>query len=99
MLKTIGLGLLVFACLPAQAQYCRATFTANAAALEDRESVVKKGTVMTYATQYRVDKRTGDASVCFKGGYCYPATKINLGCRIDKKPNYGNELELIYGFH
>jgi hypothetical protein len=69
----------------AYAKECQAKFTANAAAVENRESVIKKGTILTYATQYRIDRRTNDASVCFKGGYCYPAQKIKLSCKVDWK--------------
>jgi hypothetical protein len=82
----------------ASAKECRAIFTSNAAAIENRESVVKKGAIMSYATQYRVDNRTGDKSVCFKGGYCYPASKLQLSCQVDWKTGSKGEYETIYYF-
>ena len=87
----IGIG-------PAFSKECTATFKANASAIEDRDSIAKKGTVRTYATQYRVDTRTKDASVCFKGGYCYPANKIKLSCAIDWNSGSSDEKEIIYYF-
>jgi hypothetical protein len=92
-----SLMVLIFAS-SVSAKECRAVFTSNAAAIENRESIVKKGEVMTYATQYRVDNRTGDKSVCFKGGYCYAASKMTLSCQIDWKSGSQDEYETIYYF-
>ena len=97
-----GSQLIVFAALlgtiPAHAKECTATFTSNAAAVEDPSVIAKKGTTRSSATQYRVDKRTSDARVCFKGGYCYPASRIRLSCAVDWGSGIHYDTETIYYF-
>jgi hypothetical protein len=63
------------------ADICDAVALRDLAALEDPSSVLKRGEHDGAVSQYRINKKTGEASMCSHGGYCYPATITENGKR------------------
>jgi hypothetical protein len=51
---------------------CSAIALRNVPAIENDDSIVEKGNLLTSITQYRVNKKTGKVVFCSYGGYCYP---------------------------
>ena len=93
----VWLGLLSLV-MPAHAkEFCKVTFTSNAAAIENSEVIRTKGSTY-YAVLYRINKRTGDASICGKGEYCYPASKVRFDCKLYKQNYTSSNFEEHYGF-
>ena len=94
-LLSFALSLVAFAlaaCIPNQAS---AADICNAVALVDVPdwgdgvpadaggSVLKRGQIDEAVTQYRVNRKTGDAVFCSHGGYCYPRYIKKGGQRIE----------------
>jgi hypothetical protein len=65
------------------ADICDAVALRDLPALEDPSSVLKRGEHDGTVTQYRINKKTGDASICSHGGYCYPAMITENGKRVE----------------
>ena len=62
------------------ADICEATALRDVPALDNPDSVLKKGSVDESITQFRVNKHTGETSFCSHGSYCYPThTMIGNG--------------------
>jgi hypothetical protein len=81
-------GLLLVAAGEAQAAApCDGVARADAHAIEDPQSVLKRGQRLTTITELDIDKKTMAARFCAHGSYCYPADAIALqGCWIATKP-------------
>ena len=77
------------------ADLCKALALQDVPSVEDPSSILHKGETDDSVTQYRVDKKTGEAVFCSHGGYCYPAhTLVNgkkveafrlINCKVGKK--------------
>jgi hypothetical protein len=89
------------------ADICKAVALRDVPAIEDPQSILKRGEYDTAITQYRIDKKTGQTSFCSHGGYCYP-THINengskvealrlTNCRIGARDPYDDPDEITYG--
>ena len=96
-LPIFGLCLLSLV-MPARAkEFCKVTFTSDAAAIENNKAIRLKGSTY-YAVLYRINKRTGDASICGKGEYCYPASKARFNCKLYNQNYTSSDFEEHYGF-
>lgn len=108
------LGAIAIACvlfirsftIAAAADICEALVLRDVPAIEDPNSILKKGTIDGQVTEYQVNKLTGQTSLCSHGGYCYPmrieldgafveALKLT-NCRIVGVRSYDDGENLIY---
>jgi hypothetical protein len=88
------------------ADICEAVVLRNVRALENPTSMLLAGGVDTAITQYRVNKRTKEASFCSHGGYCYPThvtengTKVEAlrltNCKVGKRDPCDDPDEIFY---
>jgi hypothetical protein len=65
------------------ADICEAVALRAVAALEDASSFLRPGEMDGAVTQYRVNKKTGEDSLCSHGGYCYPVHVIENGQKVE----------------
>lgn len=88
------------------ADICEAVAIRDVPALEAATSVLRKGQLDTAVTQYRINKRTGQATLCSHGGYCYPM-RVAVGgdllealkltnCKVSDQAPYDDGEDLIY---
>ncbi|WP_156927633.1 hypothetical protein [Bradyrhizobium sp. Tv2a-2] len=104
ILSFVLLLLMPLAALAADA--CKAVALHDVPALEDPASVLKTGELDTAVTQYRVNKKTGEASFCSHGGYCYPTHLREDGepvevlklvnCQIGKQDDFDDPEDVYY---
>jgi hypothetical protein len=90
----------------AAADICEAIALRDVPALEDPTSILPAGKRDTAITQYRVNKKTGMASFCSHGGYCYPTQVFVDGqkvealrltnCKVGKKDGYNDPDDYFY---
>lgn len=79
------------------ADICEAVALRDVPAIENSDSILKRGEHDTAITQYRVNKETGTKSFCSHGGYCYPAESLRLtNCAIDKTRHSENDGIIFY---
>lgn len=78
---------------------CEAVALHATAKTKDFPYALKSGDTIDAVTQYRVNKKTGMASLCSHGGGCYPTGALHLtNCIIDKRKSvYEDDDELYYG--
>lgn len=77
---------------------CEAVALHATAKTKDFPYALKRGDIIDAITQYRVNKKTGVASLCSHGGGCYPAKALRLtNCRVDKGKSDFDGDELYYG--
>ena len=78
------LSISTFSCMSAaMAKPCAVTFYKNSPAVENPSSVRKPGEVYYSPTVYEYNTLTKQARVCFRGEYCYNASTVNIGCKVD----------------
>jgi hypothetical protein len=67
---------------------CLALFNSDTPAIEDSDSVAEKGGTIKISL-YRVNKKTGAASFCAHGDYCYPTSGLDIitPCTIPVSPD------------
>jgi len=88
------------------ADVCKAIALRDVPALENSASILKEGELDTAITQYRVNKKTGEALFCSHGGYCYPThvqengNKIEAlkltNCQVGKRDGFDDPDEIYY---
>ncbi len=85
--------------LPARAaDICEAIALRDVSAVENPDSVLKRGERDAAITQYRVNKKSGKATFCSHGGYCYPADALKLtNCKIGARDAIDDPDEVFYG--
>ncbi len=62
---------------------CTMTALRDTAAVDNPRSIMSKGHVENAVSQFRVDNRTGDTSLCSHGGYCYPTHVMVNGKTVE----------------
>lgn len=62
---------------------CDATILQSVKAIQSESSTMKKGERWTDVTQFWRDSATGKSWFCGHGSYCYPATVIRSGKRVE----------------
>ena len=73
------------------ADICKAMVIRDIRAIENPESIAKRGETIGAITQYRVSRKSGQAVFCSHGGYCYPANGQRLlNCKIGKESGYND---------
>lgn len=78
------------------ADICKAIALRDVPAVEAPDTILKKGDLDTAITQYRVSK-TGRASFCSHGGYCYPAAGLKLlNCKVGAKGDFDDPDDVFY---
>jgi hypothetical protein len=65
------------------ADICEAVALRDVPAIEDPTSILSRGQRDTAITQYRVNKKTGVATFCSHGGYCYPTHLTVDGKKVE----------------
>ena len=99
--------LVVAGAAPARAaDICEAVALRDIAALESPTSILRRGERDEAVTQYRVNKKTGEASFCSHGGSCYPASVTENGrkvealrltnCKVGTRDPYDDPDEVFY---
>lgn len=78
---------------------CEAVAMHATSKTKDFPYALKRGDTIDAVAQYRLNKKTGVASICSHGGGCYPAKVLRLtNCRVDKsKSDFDDGDELYYG--
>ena len=98
---------LVISLVDAQAaDICKAIALRDVPAVESPEDVLKRGDYVTAVTQYRVNRKTGERSLCSHGGYCYPTHVVDNGrkvealrltnCKVGQRDPYYDPDEVFY---
>jgi len=84
--------------LPAKgADICEAIALRDVSAIENPNSILRRGEHDTAITQYRVNKKSGKAVFCSHGGYCYPANALKLtNCKIGARDAYNDPDDVFY---
>jgi hypothetical protein len=83
-LTYFGLALIFIGSAPSRAgDLCEAIALRDLPAVEAPAAILKKGEHHEQITQYRVNKKTGEAILCAHGGNCYPATVTENGKRVE----------------
>src|SRR5271157_3320963 len=62
---------------------CNAVALRDLPAVGNPEAILKRGGRLFPASQYRVNKKTGEATICAHGGSCFPATVTENGKRVE----------------
>jgi hypothetical protein len=84
ILISLWITLILIGAAPSQAaDLCEAVALRDLPALETPNSILKKGEHDEAVTQYRINKKTGEAVICSHQGSCYPATVTENGKRIE----------------
>jgi hypothetical protein len=88
------------------ADICEAIALHDAPAIDDPATVLKKGERDTAVTQYRVNKKTGETSICSHGGACFPLYVTDNGqkvealrltnCKVGAKDPFDDPDETLY---
>lgn len=99
----LSLGILQVA---AVAKPCDVTFTKSAPAFYgpgrkvDPSSIRNPGETYRSPTVYQYNKSTKQAFVCFRGEYCYDASRAEIDCSVNwsSGPNMTDGQWLYYGF-
>ena len=76
--------LILFAATPSYAaDICEAIALHDVPSIDNPEAILKKGERDTAVSQYRINKKTGEASICSHGGSCYPLVVTEGGQKIE----------------
>ena len=76
--------LLLLAATPASgSDICQAIALRDVQAIEVPDAKLKKGERDEAVTQYRINKKTGEATLCSHGGACFPVAVTENGQRVE----------------
>ena len=88
------------------ADICQAIALHDVKAVDVPDAVLKKGERDEAVTQYRVNKKTGEATLCSHGGACFPVAVLENGqkvealrltnCRVGAKDPFDDPDETFY---